>query len=60
VTSAPVSPDGAALPRRLPWARRRLLHLLLAAVAALLAYVVWRAYRDPALVIDLANGFVIC
>ena len=52
--------DGAALPRRFHWSRRRVVQAVLVLTAALLAYFVFAAYRDPAIVIDLASAFVLC
>jgi hypothetical protein len=37
-----------------------MLRLAVALVAALLGYLVLRAYRDPAMVIDLTRAFVLC
>lgn len=60
MTTAPSPSDGAALPRRFHWSRRRLVQAILVLAAALLAYVVFAAYRDPAMVIDLSRAFVFC
>ncbi|HVE50223.1 MAG TPA: hypothetical protein VNG69_11470 [Casimicrobiaceae bacterium] len=53
-------PDGAEIPRRSLLTRRVILHSLGLAVAALATWLVWRAYRDPGFVIDLANAFLLC
>lgn len=51
--AAPV-PDGADFPRRRAF-RPTLRHSLGLLVALALAWLIMRAYRDPALMIELAN-----
>ncbi|HEX4883146.1 MAG TPA: hypothetical protein VFX05_03335 [Casimicrobiaceae bacterium] len=48
------TPDGAATPRRRAFSRA-FWHALGFVAAGLLAWLVLRAYRDPALMIDLLN-----
>lgn len=60
MTSAPIPTDGAAIPRRSRLSRRLVAHTLGLAAAALLSWLVWRAYRQPGFMLDLLNGFVLC
>ncbi len=55
VTPAPPVPDGAALPRRRFLVRRVVWHTVGLVLAALLTWLVLRGYRDPGLMLDLAN-----
>jgi hypothetical protein len=56
---APDPDHGAALPRRF-YFPRRFLHGLGVAIAALLTWLVWRAYRQPEFLLDVANAFMLC
>jgi hypothetical protein len=60
VTSAPLAPDGAALPRRSAFSRRVVVHTLGLVLAALLTWLVWRAYQQPGLLLDFANALMLC
>ena len=55
-----VLPDGAASPRRSLLRSRLLWHTLGLVTAAALAWLVWRGYRQPAFLLDLANAMLVC
>ena len=60
MTPAPSPSDGAALPRR-PLLRRRIaLHALGLLVAGLVTWLVWRGYRQPGFLLDVANAAFWC
>lgn len=60
MTSAPLPSDGAAIPRR-PLLRRRIaLHALGLLAAGLITWLVWRGYRQPGFLLDLANATLWC
>ena len=50
-----VHPDGPDLPGRRRFGLRRVAPAVALALAALLAWMILRAYRDPGLMLDLAN-----
>ena len=52
--------NGAAHPRRSRFSRRHVVHTLGLALAALLTWLVFRAYREPGLLLDLSNAFMLC
>ncbi|MGH6784865.1 MAG: hypothetical protein ACREBP_09620, partial [Sphingomicrobium sp.] len=60
LTPEPSASDGAALPRRSPLTPRALAHTVGLALAALLTWLVWRSYRDPAFLLDFANLTLLC
>jgi hypothetical protein len=60
VNDAPQAVDGAALPRRSRFSRRLVVHTLGLALAALLTWLVFRAYQQPGLLLDLSNAFLFC
>jgi hypothetical protein len=60
VTDALDTPDGAAHPRRSRFSRRLVVHTLGLVLAALLTWLVFRAYRDPGLLLDLSSAFMLC
>jgi hypothetical protein len=60
VTPEAPSPDGAAVTRRSPLRRRWALHTLGLIVAGLVTWLVWRGYRQPGLLLDLANAMLLC
>lgn len=49
------TPDGAATPRRAVLGARLAWHTIGLIAAGVLAWLLVRAYRDPALMIELAN-----
>jgi hypothetical protein len=49
-----------ALRRRPRISRRVLLHAIGLVLAGLLTWLVWRGYRQPDLLLDLSNLFLIC
>ena len=49
------TPDGAATPRRRALHPRLVWHTVGLVLAAVLTWLVLRAYRDPSLMLDLAN-----
>ena len=53
-------PDGAALPRRSVFRRRLVLHTLGLIAAGLVTWLVWRGYRQPGFLLDLANAMLLC
>jgi threonine/homoserine/homoserine lactone efflux protein len=55
-----VPTDGAAVPRRSLLRHPLLLHTLGLLAAAVLAWLVWRGYRQPGLLLDLANAMFLC
>jgi hypothetical protein len=57
---APPPSGGVALRRRPRISRRVLLHAIGLVLAGLLTWLVWRGYRQPDLLLDLSNLFLIC
>jgi hypothetical protein len=55
-----VPTDGAGLPRRSFLRHPLLVHTLGLLAAAVLAWLVWRGYRQPGLLLDLANAMFLC
>lgn len=53
-------PDGAATPRRSLLRRRLALHTLGLVAAGLVTWLVWRGYRQPAFLLDIANAMLLC
>jgi hypothetical protein len=53
-------PGGAAVPHRSPLTRRLALHALGLLAAGLLTWLVWRGYRQPGFILELANAMVLC
>ena len=60
VTPAPALSDGAALPRRSHFRRRIAAHTAGLLAAGLLTWLVWRGYRQPGFLLDIANAMLLC
>jgi hypothetical protein len=61
VTGAPtVSPDGADSPRRSRFSRRLVVHTIGLVVAALASWLVWRAYQQPGMLLELGSRMMLC
>ena len=56
----PSLPDGAAIPRRSHFRRRLAMQAAGLASAALVTWLVWRGYRQPAFLLDIANAMLLC
>jgi len=54
------SSDGAALPRRSLLRHPLLVHALGLMAAAALTWLIWRGYRQPGFLLDLANAMFLC